>query len=122
MARKDTHRDPPQPRFFPDLQWYLHTGGRHMPPGGVWLPLAVQFDPDALRDPENPSALAIDLFNRLQWLPSQFKDAVVIPAVFGRLPKLLAKAPELKDLVYSVICVQKDFIEALLQEPKWAEV
>jgi Subtilase family len=119
MARKD--RDIPSPRFFPDLQWYLHTRGRHMPPGD-WLPLAVQFDPEALRDPENPDVLAINVFNSLQWLPDHLRKAVVVPAIFVRLPKLFAKSPEAKELTYSVVCVQTKSIEALLQEPRWVEV
>ena len=121
MPRRNTHRDPSQPRFFPDLQWYLHTRGRHMPPGD-WLPLAVEFDPEALRDPDNPDVLAINAFNSLQWLPDHLRKAVVIPAIFVRLPKLLAKSPEAKELTYSVVCVQTKSIEALLQEPRWAEV
>ena len=121
MPRKDNHRNSPQPRFFPDLQWYLHTRGRHMPPGD-WLPLAVQFDPEALRDPDNPDILAINAFNSLRWLPPQFAKAVVVPAIFRRLPDLIASSPEAKGLTHSMVCIQTKSVEALLQEPRWAEV
>ena len=122
MPRKDTHRDPPAPRFFPDLQWYLHTRGRHMPPGD-WLPLAVEFDhrARALRDP-NPNILAINAFNSLRWLPPQFAKAVVVPAIFRRLPDVIASSPEAKGLTHSMVCIHTKSVEALLQEPRWAEV
>src|SRR4030095_874296 len=109
---KDRPKDRP---IQPYVDWAIETRFGYLRDGD-WLPLLVEFDPDALvtQGGETP----YDAFVRLDWLDEShsLKDAVRIPKLLQDLPEPLKKE---KNLRFSVVLVHREKAEEVFARDSW---
>ena len=103
---KKTNDRPKDRPIQPYVDWAIQTRFGYLRDGD-WLPLLVEFDPDALvtQNGEMP----YDAFARLDWLgaPDSLKDAVRIPKLLQELPEPLKKE---KDFRFCVVLVRRGIV------------
>jgi hypothetical protein len=88
---------PPQRPAQPYFDWALATGFSYLREG-AWIPLLIEFDPEAAKAPRgNEKLTALEAFATRRWLseePRTLDDAFVIPELFAKSPALLRSSPD----------------------------
>jgi hypothetical protein len=99
----------------PYVDWAIETRFGYLREG-EWLPLLVEFDPDALETQGGETPY--DAFARLDWLDGShaLKDAVRIPKLLQELPAPLKKTKEFR---FCVLLVRRASAAELFERDSW---
>lgn len=110
MTRSSHAREPDGGRSYPQLDWILATGFRHLPKG-QWLPVAVEYDLTVAPSPE----VSIRWFADLNWLDPDLHPAVNVPTIFKNPPVVLQRKP----FPFCTLLVDRDFLERIARDAGW---
>lgn len=99
-------------RPYPQLDWILATGFRHLREGR-WLPVAVEYDLKAAPSPE----ASLPWFADLNWLDPDLRDGVNVPLIFKSPPNVLVEKP----FPFCTLLVDRKFLSQIVLDPGWRQ-
>lgn len=110
MTKSSQERKSGGGRPFPQIDWILATGFRHLPEGR-WLPVAVEYDLNVAPSPE----VSQRWFADLNWLDPDLHPAVNVPTIFKDPPVVLQRKP----FPFCTLLVDRDFLSRIVLDPGW---
>jgi len=110
MAKPSHERQFGGSRPYPQIDWILATGFRHLPEGR-WLPVVVKYDLNAAPSPE----ASLPWFAGLNWLAADLHRGVSVPPIFKDPPSVL----QMKPFPFCTLLVDRDFLSRIVRDKGW---
>jgi hypothetical protein len=110
MSRSSHARKSGGRRPYPQIDWILATGFRHLPEGR-WLPVAVEYDLNAAPSPED----SMRWFADLNWLDADLRGGVNVPPIFKDPPSILERKP----FPFCTLLVDRKFLKLIADDAGW---